>query len=188
MNPVLTNIYDRRSVRFFDPKPVPRGILQQIIDAGNAAPSGMNTQGWRFVAVEEEQSRRKFAGLTLLRYQRWLESASESVKAKRAEVDRLMTDPVYYGAPVILFLIGNGLTKEFDCPLVMENMMLAARSLGIGSCWVHFGQMVLEDPAGVEALDLKLGEKAFGPVVFGYPKDGQFPPAPPKRPAVVKWA
>ena len=50
MNPVLTNISERRSVRFFKEKPIDRAVLQKIINAGNMAPSGMNVQNWRLLS------------------------------------------------------------------------------------------------------------------------------------------
>ena len=64
--------------------------------------------------------------------------------------------------------------------------MLAARSLGIGSCWVNFGQLALDDPGVKAELELQAGEKVYGPLVLGYPQ-GEFPPAPPKKPLKVKW-
>ena len=56
-----------------------------------------------------------------------------------------LKDPVYYSAPVIVFVIGHGRYADHSCPLACENMMLAAHSLGLGSCWVGFGAMVTED-------------------------------------------
>jgi nitroreductase len=82
-------------------------------------------------------------------------------------------------------VIGTGGTMDMDCPMVCENMMLAAHSLGLGSCWVQFGQMALENPEIRQALELKEGEKVYGPIVFGYPRDG-FPPPPPKKEPLVK--
>jgi len=59
MNQVLDVIKKRRSWRSFEAKPVPRDLVQKVIDAGNEAPSGMNRQPWRFVAVESKAMRRR---------------------------------------------------------------------------------------------------------------------------------
>jgi nitroreductase len=63
--------------------------------------------------------------------------------------------------------------------------MLAAHSLGLGSCWVGFGSMVTEDPDIIKLLELKTDEKIFGPLVIGYPK--AYPDPPQKKGPVVKW-
>lgn len=54
MNPVIEAIKKRRSVRSYDPKPIPKNIMNAIIEAGNQAPSAMNSQPWRFVVVEDK--------------------------------------------------------------------------------------------------------------------------------------
>jgi len=64
-------------------------------------------------------------------------------------------------------------------------MMLAAHSLGLGSCWVGFGAMVLEDPGVRNLLELKEDESIFGPILLGYPKGETA--RPPKREPKVKW-
>lgn len=188
MNPVMENIKKRRSVRSFDPRPVPRETLAEIIEAGNMAPSGCNVQGWRFVAVVDKPFIRKMADLALPRYKKWMENCTNEVlKDRRKEIDVKEPDPVYYEAPAVLFVIGtSGMTVDLDCAMACENIMLAARSLDIGSCWVFFGQLALDDPQIREALELKQGEKVFGPILLGYPK-GEFPEPPAKNAPVIKW-
>ena len=74
---------------------------------------------------------------------------------------------------------------EFDMGRAAQNMMLAAHSLGLGSCIVGFGAQVTHDAEIVEALELKENEKIYGPIVVGYPEI--VPEPPPKKPPVVKW-
>jgi len=59
MNPVLENIKNRRSVRSYKADPVPQEIIQQVIEAGNYAPTGNNRQAWRFVVVTDPEMRGK---------------------------------------------------------------------------------------------------------------------------------
>ena len=93
-----------------------------------------------------------------------------------------MPDGVYWSAPVVIFVIGQA---PQDCAMVCQNMMLAARSFGLGSCIVGFGALVTDDAGIVERLELKENERIFGPVVLGYP---EIDPAPPKKkPPVIKW-
>jgi nitroreductase len=178
--------------------------VEAIIDAGNWAPTGHNLQRWRFVVVEDEAFRRRLADAARPTWQRvvggWVDSADERDRAYliglgsrclgwsglpfEETITRLvdMADGVYWSAPLVIFVIGQA---PQDCAMVCENMMLAAQSLGLGSCIVGFGAQVKGDPEIVERLELKENERIFGPVVFGYP---QIDPAPPeKKPPQIKW-
>lgn len=186
MNEVMDTIRKRRSVRWYASRPVPRPVLDTLIEAGNLAPSGSNTQPWRFVVVQDEAFRKKMASLALPAYHRWMEKAPEALKNLRQDIDARHADPVYYSAPAVVFVIGRGMTSDFDCSMACENIMLAARSLGLGSCWVFFGQLALSDPEIRAALELAEGEKIYGPILLGYPQ-GDFPEGPEKKPPRVKW-
>jgi nitroreductase len=186
MNQVIDTIMKRRSVRFYKNKPIPRDQLEAIIQAGNYAPTGAGTQMWRFVVIEDDEFRKKLAELALTRYKKWMENAPDMLKTVREEIDSEVEDPVYYSAPAIVFVIGSGVTSDFDCPMVCENMMLAAKSLEIGSCWVYFGQLVLDDPQVREALEMKENEKVYGPILLGYPEEN-LPGRALKREPLVKW-
>ena len=74
MNKIIETIINRRSVRDYDSKPIPKDILQTIINAGNAAPSGMNTQGWRFVVVQTKVFKDKLLSLAIPRYNEWMKT------------------------------------------------------------------------------------------------------------------
>lgn len=187
MNQVIETLMNRRSVRFYEPRPIDRKILETIIAAGNAAPSGANAQRWRFVVVEDPAFRRKLVTLAIPRYKIWMGQAPKELAEMRKEIDAVAEDPIYYGASAVVFVIGSGMTRDLDSPMVCENMMIAARSLGIGSCWVFFGQLPLPDPEVRAALEIRTDEKVYGPVLLGYPKDGVFPDGPAKKPPVVKW-
>ena len=186
MNKVIEIIMSRRSVRSYDSKSIPKEILETIISAGNAAPSGMNAQGWRFVAVQDKEFKDKLKSLAIPKYKKWMEQAPQALIDIRKEIDAATNDPIYYNAPVIIFIIGSGMTGDFDTPMVCENIMLAARSLDIGSCWVYFGQLPLDDTEIREELEMKEEEKVFGPILLGYPKE-DFPKSPKKKEPEIKW-
>jgi nitroreductase len=65
MNEVVKAIMTRRSIRSYDARAIPRDVLQTIIEAGNEAPSAMNSQPWRFVVVETQDVKRKLLGAAL---------------------------------------------------------------------------------------------------------------------------
>jgi nitroreductase len=189
MNDVIEAIKKRRSVRAYKAIQIPRDLLNAVIEAGNEAPSAMNSQPWRFVVVEDQDAKKKLLAAALPKAKKITEQVKdidperyEAIKKRYAE----MPDPVYYSAPAIVFVIGNGMYAGHSCPLACENMMLAAHSLGLGSCWVGFGSMVTEDPEVRRLLELHDGDSLFGPILLGYPKT--HPPRPPKKDPRVKWA
>jgi nitroreductase len=96
-----------------------------------------------------------------------------------------LEDPIYYSAPAIIFVIGKDRYSDLSCPLACENIMLAAYSLGLGTCWVQFGSLVTDNEEITKALELKEDEKIFGPIVVGYPRI--IPEPPEKRQTEVKW-
>lgn len=187
MNQVIETIMKRRSVRLYESKPIPKEILQIVMNAGNAAPTGGNAQNWRFVVVENKSFREKLLSLGIPRYKKWMEKAPKDLADMRKEIDAVASDPIYYDAPAIVFVIGSGMTSDLDTPMVCENIMFAARSLDIGSCWVYFGQLPLDDQEVRDALEMQEGEKVYGPILLGYPRGGEFPASPNKKDAVIKW-
>lgn len=186
MNQVIETIMERRSVRLYEAKPIPKEILQTLIDAGNAAPSGGNVQNWRFVVVEGGDFKDKLRSLAQPRYKKWMEKAPKPLVDIRKEIDAVVSDSIYYNAAAIIFVIGSGMTSDSDTPMVCENIMLAARSLDIGSCWAFFGQLPLDDQEVRNTLEMQAGEKVYGPILLGYPQ-GDFPAAPQKKNSVIKW-
>ncbi|NPV10062.1 MAG: hypothetical protein HPY83_19115 [Anaerolineae bacterium] len=211
MNPVIEAIKGRRSVRSFLDKPVPRELIETIIDAGRWAPTGANMQLWRFVVVEDAAFRARLLDAARPNYRRfvtthWAACTDEWFREQIRHhgehsfgwpvlqfdeaVARFadLPDGVYFGAPVVIFVIGTVAsfgTQAADCYMACQNMMLAAHSLGLGTCIVGFGAHVTNDPGIVEALELKEGERIFGPVVVGYPQI--VPEAPEKKLPLVKW-
>jgi len=188
MNEIIKAINTRRSVRSYEQKKVAKDIIHTIIEAGNNAPSAMNSQPWRFVVVEDEALHKKMLGAAIPNAKNLLKPLETSnperyqLIMKRYEE---LEDPIYYSAPAIIFVIGNGPYADSSCPLACENMMLAAHSLGLGSCWVAFGSLITGDDEIRDALDLKDDEKIFGPVIIGYPQGVTEPPD--KKPPEVKW-
>jgi len=206
MNPVLEAIKNRRSVRSYEPKPIPKDIINTIIEAGNQAPSrgreeereGKKTltfQPWRFVVVEDPEFKQKLLQTVFPIWKKHMESMKETHSEMYEQVMmqyKAMPEPkdmVYHGAPVILFVIGPA-SYAVSCALACENVIIAATSLGLGSCYVGFGAMVEGDADIVQALEPKDDERIYGPIVLGYPKDEPSAWAsirPKKQAPVIKW-
>ena len=190
MNTVIETIMKRKSVRLYEQKPIPKDIINTIIEAGNQAPSTgdektveeggkkrkiLNYQPWRFVVVEDPEFKQKlFQTIEPIRsnfYEGMKETMPEMYEQgmKLYEVMEEPKDLVFYSAPVILYVIGP-VKNSIGCAMVCENIMLAAVSLGLGSCYVGFGSIVKHDADVVQTLELKDGERIYGPIVLGYPK------------------
>jgi len=185
MNPVIEVIKKRRSIRAYESKPIPRDIINTIIEAGNQAPSaGREEEGseeylfqpWRFVVVEDPTFKQQLVETAMPIWKRFIDTIEETQPKLYENIMRLYQlkpepkDMVYHSAPVILFIIGPK-ANAVSCALACENIMLAATSLGLGSCYVGFGMMVTGNTEIVQALELTDGERIYGPIVLGYPKD-----------------
>ena len=79
-------------------------------------------------------------------------------------------DVIYYNAPVIVFVIGPAAGGAVSCALACENMMIAATSFGLGTCYTGFGAIVKGNHEVVKAFELKENEQIYGPILLGYPK------------------
>ncbi len=183
MNPIIDVINKRRSIRAYELKPIPKDIINTIIEAGNQAPSTMGMlkgvlrfQPWRFVVVEDPAFKNK---LLQTAFPVWKKMTGSMKEMDTELYEKVMTlfevmpepkDMIYHGAPVIIFVIGP-ISNAVSCALACENIMLAACSFGLGSCYTGFGSMVKGDADVVQALELTDGERIYGPILLGYPKD-----------------
>lgn len=153
MNEVIKNIEERRSIRKYKKDMIPKEIIEKIVEAGKYAPSGMGMQSSIIIAITNENLRDKLSKLN----------------AKIMGVD---TDP-FYGAPVVLAVLAkkNIPTHVHDGSLVMGNLMLAANSLGIGSCWIHRAKEEFETDEGKEilkSLGIEEEYEGIGHCILGY--------------------
>ena len=188
MNAVLKAIAKRRAVREYRRKAVPKKMIGMIIEAANQAPSAMNSQPWRFVVVESKEFHRKLIEASIPNSKKMLEPLKDINPERYQIIMRRyeeLADPIYYSAPVIVFVIGSGQWADLSCPLACENVMLSAYSLGLGSCWVHLGSLVTDNEEIKKELELTSDEKIYGPIIIGYAQ--KFPEPPPKKKPRVKW-
>ena len=121
MNETMQTILQRHSTRSFQEKQVPADVLEQILEAGIAAPSAMNSQKWIFTAVQKPELLQRLC------------------KAVREIMQKDENYCFFYGAPTLVlvsFPKGYDLARQ-DCGAAMENMFLAAQSMGISTCWIN---------------------------------------------------
>ncbi len=142
-------IYTRRSVRAYEPRPVDRDLIRQLIDAAVQAPCAMGFQPWEFAVIQDPVV---LADLNA-RTKAYL-LASLDRMPPLARYKDTFADPAYnifYGASSLVVICAKpnlSPTAEIDCTLAAENLMLAARGLGLGTCWMGFTGMYLGTPEG----------------------------------------
>ena len=166
MNESIKNMIERRSIHSFKPDAmVSKEDMDAIIEAGTYAATGMGMQSPIIIAVTNKETR-------------------DQLSKMNATIMRRDMDP-FYGAPVVLIVLAdkNRPTHIYDGSLVMGNLMNAAASLGIGSCWIHRAKEEFESEEG-KALLKKWGiegdYEGIGHCVLGYP-DGDVPKAKPRK-------
>lgn len=133
-NDFLTLIKTRRSIRAYKPDAVPADTLARVLEAGTYAPSAMGEQSATIVAVETKAYRDRLTKLN-------------------AAVIGRDVDP-YYGAPVIVVVLGDGERANYlaDGSCVLENLMLAAHAEGLGTVWVNREREIFDSPDGKALL------------------------------------
>ena len=202
MNQVIETINQRKSIRAYEEKPVPKEIINTVIKAGNQAPfsSITRSQPWRFVVVENPEFKEKLRETTLPIWKHFTgkmkEGHPELYEMGMAIYNAIdePKDVVYYSAPVIIFVIGPK-SNDVCCSLACENIMIAATSLGLGSCYVGFGSMIKGNAEIEKALELTKDERIYGPILLGYPKENPSEAlakalesiGPNKKDPLIKW-
>lgn len=154
MNEVMKAILTRRSTRKFTTEPIPRDVMDDIVDAALHAPSGKNQQTWQFAVIT---NRNMIARLT---------------EAIGKELERDGYDMYCPTAIIMPSNLRDGIWSKEDNACALENIFLAAHSHGVGSVWINQMQNICDRPAIRAILD-ELGVPAdhvvFGMAALGYP-------------------
>ena len=163
VNPVLSNIMARRSIRKYLDKPVEHEKLEAVVNCGINAPSGMNRQPWIVRVVEDR---------TLI-----------------AEVNKAAGREQFYGAPALICVCTPTNGGDLDAGLLGENMMLAAPALGLGTCCLQGPVRALLSNEKckffLDRLDIPADYRLNYILAIGYPDEQ--PAAKPRDASKVKY-
>ena len=170
-NDFLSLIRSRRSVRAYKPDLIPTELLDAVLEAGTYAPTGGGKQSPTIVAVTDKSYREELSRLN-------------------AAIMNSSSVP-YYGAPAVILVLADGAANTFveDGSCVLENMMLAAHALGLGSVWVNREREIFDSARGKELLrEWNLPEtlRGVGSIALGYPAAPAGEAAPRKSGYIVK--
>ena len=163
MNQVIETIKNRRSIRSYLPEQIKKEELDLIIEAAVYAPSGGNEQPWHFTVVRNND---------LIRH---ISTKSKEIMAK-SDVDWIRNMglnkrlDLFYGAPTLIIVSGrtDSITWEEDCSAAIQNMLIAAESLGIGSTWIGLINHFFSQNDEMKPLKIPEGYKPFHGVALGY--------------------
>ena len=180
-NEVIETILTRRSIRAYKDQAVPKELLDQVLECGVWAPNAINAQQWEVRVVMSEE---------------WINSATAAAKeaAKGTPAEAQFNDPsfknLFRNAPAVIF-IGHkpGAYTPVDCGLMAGNIMLAAKSLGLGTvCMASPVRTFLLTEAGASHLTSLGFSEGYEPLIcigIGYPDEE--PAAKPRNMEVIKY-
>ena len=177
-NKTIETIMSRRSIRQYKPQAVDRDTMQTIVECGINAPNGMNKQSWAIRVVDNPE---------------YINGITEVFKKKNQ--DRIANDPnfknMFRNAPTVVFIANDPSYElsQIDCGLLGENMILAAQSMGIGSCCLGSPiRFMLTEPEAAEyvkRLELPEGYNLLYCIAFGHPDES--PEAKPRDTSKIKF-
>lgn len=156
MNETIKNLIERRSCRKYSTTQIKEEELNSVLKAGEYAPTGMGRQSPIILVLQNKEKVEKLSKLN----------------AKIMGTDK---DP-FYGAPTVLIVLAdkNIGTYTEDGSLVLGNLMNAAYSIGLGSCWIHRAKEEFETDEGKELLkewNIPENYVGIGHCVLGYPEE-----------------
>jgi len=162
MNETLKTIYQRRAVRKYKDQPVDKALIEQIIDAGRMAPSAMNRQLWKFYVMTD---RKQISALspTIVKVANKVLSWAHGMDSTKT------TDIIFHNAPVVIFITGPKKNEwaALDIGMCSQNMMLAAKSLGLDTCPIGFAKL-LEKTDKLSVLGMSSSEEIKLAIIIGF--------------------
>lgn len=184
---LMDAIYTRRSVRRYISKPVEKEQITKLMEAAVQAPSAMNSQPWAFAVMQDsaalnslsDKSKSCLLGMldrlpALQKYQTALESPDFNI---------------FYGAGTLVVVCAKpnlSPNATTDCAMAAQNVMLTARDLGLGTCWIGFAVAYLNTPEGKRELNIPEEYSVVAPLIVGHP-EVELDPMEKNPPEVLFW-
>ncbi len=183
-NEFLDLIKERRSCRNFKKEQIRKKELEAIVEAGQYAPNAGGTESWHFTVIQNKEMLERINHL-----------AKEGGKASGIpHLKSLGENEAFhsqYNAPTLIIVSGdeNSIVPEQDCAAATQNIMLAAESLDVASCWIYFTLMSFHSEEGAklrEELKIPAGFKPITSIVLGYRKSKK-PKAAKRKPDTITY-
>ena len=168
-------IQSRRSTRKYESKAVEREKLEQVAEAGRYAPSGGNCQTTHFIVIQKREVLDELANLVRQEFAKMeVEEGMYASLVHSISASQSGEYIFHYNVPVLIVTanqVDYG-TNIADCACALENMMLMANALDLGSCWINQLRWLNENPvitAYLRSLGLEDNERVYGALAIGHP-------------------
>ena len=183
----LEAIFTRRSTRKMKPDMPPKEVIEKILEAGRSAPSGHNSQTTHFLVITNREILTELSELVKSEFAK-MEPGPDTYVSLRSAITASKAGTIifFYNAPVLIVAankIGYG-NAMADSACALENMMIAANALDLGSCWCNQLHWLTDNPVVrtyMEKLGLENDETITGSLIIGYGADGLPVRTPQKR-------
>lgn len=183
----------RRSIRLFKQQPVARQTLTRLIEIARYAPSGINSQGVRWLVIDSRATLHNLAGL-VIEWMRWLQTDMPEM-ARALHVERAICrwqdghDTILRAAPALIVAHAEAANRmaPTTCTIALSYLELAATGLGLGTCWAgYFNAAVNSFPPLRHALNLPASQQCFGAMMVGVPRC-RYHRLPTRNPPEITW-
>jgi nitroreductase len=185
---IMDAIYDRRSVRSYSPERLDQATIRTLLAAAVRAPTAVHAEPWAFAILQDTSTLKRLSDLAKPLF---LE------EVHRAHLDRgghaldIFASPdfnIFYNAGTLIIICGKpmGPFVAADCWLAAENLMLAACSMGLGTCVIGSALPALNLPEIKAELGIPPDLTAIAPIIVGVPS-GETPHTARKEPEVLFW-
>jgi len=161
-NETIKSIMNRRSTRRFKEEQITEEELQILLDAGIQAPTAINEQPWHFTVIQDKEMINNMSDKNkeIMR-----QSDNEHIASfGKKDVN------IFYKAPTLIIVSGKtGTTSPLvDCSAAIENILVAAESIGLGSVWIGSVKFLFADKDEVKKFNLPEGYEPYYAVSIGY--------------------
>lgn len=185
MNEVIKTILERRAVRKYEDRSVSREDLETLVKCGQYAATAMGVQPWHFTVVTRREVLKKLSDANAA-----IMLADPNTPPPVLEQVKSGNFDTYRGAPCAILVSGDEQCgyATADCANAVENMAIAAKSLGLDSCYLASFQVCLNAPGGEvlkEELGIPQGYRPLFALSVGYGAEN--PEAAPRREGTVNW-
>ncbi|HBE77830.1 MAG TPA: nitroreductase family protein [Firmicutes bacterium] len=165
---LMKALYTRRSIRKYKNDPVPKNMIEQLLEAATMAPSASNSQSWSFVVIQDVKLLKEYSDRA-----KALFLSLTKDKPDPHNYLKILSDPdfnIFYNAGTLIIIYGSDqLTAYGDCCLAAQNLMLAAHTMELGTCWIGFSVALLDQADFKAELGIPQNLTAVAPLIVGYP-------------------
>ena len=181
-------IYGRRSVRAYTPKKLDEATIRTLLAAAVRAPTAIHEEPWAFVIVQDANALKRLSDRAKGYFVEEMHRAHLDRGGHTLEKFEHPDFNIFYNAGTLIVICARpvGPFVVADCWLAAENLMLAAVSMGLGSCVIGSAVTALQTPESKSELGIPAEISAIAPIIGGAPGD-ESPATSRKEPRILAW-